>query len=1320
MAGVVQYFRLRYSPYPPLKTPLMSKFTACCTAAFSVVLSLSASFAQSIYISEFMASNQDTIDDEDGDSSDWIELFNASASPVDLDGWYLTDDPANLTMWEIPGVTLGSGQFLLVFASDKNRRDPAAELHTNFKLSSSGDYIALVQSDGVTIEHDYAPSYPAQITDVSYGLGMSGANSTLLTLGSALKWRVPTNGNDDVDNGNNPNPWIGTNFNDSAWGSGTAGAGYAEANPDAYDAFIQTDLETQLNNVHPTLYLRIPFTVANPAAVSGLTLRMRYDDGFVAYISGQPEPVASQNAPADAVLDWESTATADHPDSASVQYEDFTVDTSPLVAGANVLCIHALNRSTGSSDLLAQPELVATGSAALNGQTNYSVNASPGSINVLTGNPGPLIADITDEYPAINVSGGGAISVPITAVVTPTLNPVSSVTLAYRVMYGAEIDVPMVDNGIGNDAVAGDDIYTATITTSALSAGEMLRWRIEADDTLANTSKAPAFPDPLDSPEYFGTIALDPSVNTSLLPVIHWFTDDPVGTTQVAGARSSIYFEGEFYDNILTDRHGQSTGGFPKKSYDFDFNAGDRFRWKAGERRVKDINLLTNWADKAKVRNTLGYGLPGLTGEPVHFVQMVRVQQNAAFFNTADMVEDGDDRYLDRVGLDDNGALYKMYNRLDSTSGATKKTRKEESSADIQALITGLGQSGDAKLRYGYDHVDIPGTVNYLTCLTLINNRDHGHKNYYMYRDTEGTEEWRPLIWDVDLNLGRNWVSGPAYFDDTFTVNDVENGPTNRLKDLIYDDPELRGMFLRRLKTIADTVIQPAGTPSPVIDTWVDDLVALVDPSGVVSDADLDYTKWGSWGNNNNVQQAAARIKNEYLPAARADWFGSASSTIGGKLPTSQPAMAPVDIVMGEFNPPSGNQQEEYFMLSHSNSYDVDISGWSIDDGVTIDIPAGTVIPPGMTLYVGRDAVSFRARATSPKADEKRFLISGYGGQLSARGETLSLYDDQLNLIDTLTYTGAPTAVQQWLRITELHYHPADPTAAELAIDSDWTASDFEFIELTNTGSSVLDISGAQFVTGINFVFPAGTSLAGGQSVLVVGNQAAFEARYGTALNVAGEYSGQLDNGGEEMQLLDGVGENVQEFTFDDLWYVPTDGSGYSMEIRDNNSPYTDWDLASAWAPSCLIHGSPGQTGLPHGMLYGIWKESSFSAADAANPAVSGPNVDLDGDSYPNMLEYAFGSDPAAVEPDTWTDLGAASIGAADYLTVSFTRHPHAVDLVYTVEVGSDLSGWAPVSIPVGTPVSNPDGTETVTFRDSQPIASGVRHFIRVSVLLNE
>ena len=120
-------------------------------------------------ISEFLASNADGLTDEDGETSDWIEIHNATASTLNLSGYFLTDDPLLLTKWAFPSVSLAPGEFLVVFASGNDRSVAGSELHTNFSLSSGGDYLALVKPDGTTILNEYQPSYPEQETDISYG-----------------------------------------------------------------------------------------------------------------------------------------------------------------------------------------------------------------------------------------------------------------------------------------------------------------------------------------------------------------------------------------------------------------------------------------------------------------------------------------------------------------------------------------------------------------------------------------------------------------------------------------------------------------------------------------------------------------------------------------------------------------------------------------------------------------------------------------------------------------------------------------------------------------------------------------------------------------------------------------------------------------------------------------------------------------------------------------------------------------------------------------------------------------------------------------------
>jgi len=151
-----------------------------------ILLGSGHSNAETVVINEFMANNESTLADADGEYPDWIELFNASELPVDLDGWRLTDDVGDLTKWVFPSVTIEAGQYMVLFASGKDRRDPLGELHTNFRLSSHGEYLGLIQSDGNTVASEFVPAYPPQEPDVpfTYGLspnGVAGSNAVFLT-----------------------------------------------------------------------------------------------------------------------------------------------------------------------------------------------------------------------------------------------------------------------------------------------------------------------------------------------------------------------------------------------------------------------------------------------------------------------------------------------------------------------------------------------------------------------------------------------------------------------------------------------------------------------------------------------------------------------------------------------------------------------------------------------------------------------------------------------------------------------------------------------------------------------------------------------------------------------------------------------------------------------------------------------------------------------------------------------------------------------------------------------------------------------------------
>jgi hypothetical protein len=173
--------------------------------------------AGDLLISEFMAFNTNdpgNLLDADGDSSDWIEIYNPTESAVDLDGWHLTDTAGDLDLWTFPPRTLGPNSHLIVFASNKDRTGP--ELHTSFELNGLGEYLALVRPD-LSIAHEFAPTFPEQLNDVSYGVVDAPASvNTLVGAASTAEALIPTAAEAGAT-------WTATDFDSSGWASSGRG-----------------------------------------------------------------------------------------------------------------------------------------------------------------------------------------------------------------------------------------------------------------------------------------------------------------------------------------------------------------------------------------------------------------------------------------------------------------------------------------------------------------------------------------------------------------------------------------------------------------------------------------------------------------------------------------------------------------------------------------------------------------------------------------------------------------------------------------------------------------------------------------------------------------------------------------------------------------------------------------------------------------------------------------------------------------------------------------------------------------------------------------
>ncbi|MEM7394131.1 MAG: lamin tail domain-containing protein, partial [Verrucomicrobiota bacterium] len=333
------------------------------------LLFTSVGFTADVIISEFLAVNNTILADEDGDFEDWIELHNVASTNIDLAGWSLTDDAGSPRKWVFPGVTIPAQGFLLVFASNKDRRNPASELHANFRLSGGGEYLALSEPDQ-TIAFAFAPEYPPQQTDFSYGILANISLTTIVDEPAPARAFIPA-----FDIGTN---WLDPAFDDSAWSNGFTGVGYDTGTQ--YDPLFDIDLETVMRNVNGSAYIRVPFVVNTGVTVVSMSLEMRFDDGFVAYVNGHR--IAATNHPASPT--WNSTATSNFPDGQGQQLNPFTVTNAPSIIqpGTNMLAIHGLNRTTDSSDFLIVPRLhLFLSITNSGGQERYFNLPTPNAIN---------------------------------------------------------------------------------------------------------------------------------------------------------------------------------------------------------------------------------------------------------------------------------------------------------------------------------------------------------------------------------------------------------------------------------------------------------------------------------------------------------------------------------------------------------------------------------------------------------------------------------------------------------------------------------------------------------------------------------------------------------------------------------------------------------------------------------------------------------------------------------------------------------------------------------------------------------------------------
>jgi len=221
-------------------------------------------------------------------------------------------------------------------------------------------------------------------------------------------------------------------------------------------------------------------------------------------------------------------------------------------------------------------------------------------------------------------------------------------------------------------------------------------------------------------------------------------------------------------------------------------------------------------------------------------------------------------------------------------------------------------------------------------------------------------------------------------------------------------------------------------------------------------------------------------------------------------------------------------------------------------------------------------------------------------------GNIINLPTPSPGIANTTPFPAAYTDLLNNLRITEVMYQPQATSGS----------SDYEFIELQNIGTITLDLSGVRFTNGLDYTFPAGTTLAAGAFIVVVNDRSSFLSRYpgSTGFMAPQGYNGSLDNSGETIALTLPAPWKVHilRFRYEPTWFSSTAGGGNSLVIT---APFTatppTWSDRTTWRASAAVNGSPGAAdpGTPGGGGSGGTVTARLSNLSVRTAMAAGQNL---------------------------------------------------------------------------------------------------------------
>ena len=1142
----------------------MKSFIACSFLFFCTY------FANALLITEFLASNNGGLKDVFGDSSDWIEIYNDGSGTVDLAGYGLSDNAKKPFKWSFPSTNLVAGAFIVVFASDHDLRVTGEELHSGFKLSTDGEYLGLCDPDG-NILSEYAPTFPPQFDNVSYGLGCQGELQTIVLrqTNSVAYAFVPSD--DSLGTA-----WQDIAFDDSSWKSGNTGVGYEMAPESAtsFTDYIGIDV-SEMYEENGSCYIRMPFVVDQPEVLSHLRLRMIYDDGFVAYLNGTE--IARKNAPD--TLSWNSTATTYHDENDVLTLENFDISSkiNLLRSGTNVLSLHALNDTTTSSDFLmdARLEALCVSNVVFSG-VGYFSQVTPGAFNGLSfdNRISPVVVSVDSGI--FETSFDVTLSSPDDDVIIRYTLDATQPTLEHGELYSGPITISETTT-----------LRAGAFRADALNPRPVARTYVFLDDVIAAPSgvqPGPLWPSGTINGQVFD-YGMDENITQApeYAPYIkNAFTQIPILSLIVSpgnlfNASTGIYThasrDGRLWerqaDIMCLDTSGELfnvgcglriRGNFSRtgKNAKHSFRLFFRGEWGAsslkyplygseGTASFDKLDLRTaqnfSWScsggndarENLMCRDVFPRDLQGEMGEPYTRSRYFHLLLNGHYWGIYQSEERPEEHFGETYfggNKDDYDVIKPDHYVSSACSGNTDAWNAlwEMASQGFteETYLQAVGRNPDGSRNPNYPVLlDPTNLADYTIINNFVGNNDaplalDGAKpnNFFAVYNRVNPQGFKFFCHDSEHSMVKSYLNtDKTKTKDTGKASPGAFNPRYLHQQLCATEGYKKVFRSRVSKYYFQNGLCTTARATELFMKRVKEIdLAIIAESARWGDVRTDYK--------------------DYQPFTKNDhWIPEITWVTGTFIRTRY------NLTLSQFRTRT----------------------WYPNYAPPVITPNGGVIAEGNTVELSGDFPLLYTLDGSDPTDSDTALPYTAPLTLSKPGLLRVAYSPaecSTPLECQAYFTVEKTSP---LLVTEIMYMPK-------AEGSLFSEKDYEFLELYNNSDEAF-FPGSQYITGgVTFAFASlAKEIPARSYVLVVANKAAFAERYDTnGLYIAGEFKGSLSNSGETLVLSN------YSLTYGGKWYEEARGLGPSIVPQDYSRELEAYSTKSAWRVSAFPFGSPG------------------------------------------------------------------------------------------------------------------------------------------------